>query len=100
MQEIEKFIVEATQNPKLIESQFLKSGQFNILFVNPELTGNDFFKLIMPAWKLKQTEGVIATAFTSVLRYNPTKKYKNLDDYYISGRHIAWANSIVFPFSN
>lgn len=73
-----------------------KQGQKNIVFVNPSLTGNNFYKLVLPCMMLKNVNGVY-TALTGIHKYNPTKRFVSRESP-LSSPQLLWADTIVFPF--
>jgi hypothetical protein len=81
-----------------LHSQYQEEGEnLNILFVNPSLSGNNLYKMILPCTLMKNIEG-IATAMTSIQRYDATNPFLT-NDVEISSAQILWANTIVFPFT-
>lgn len=79
--------------------QYAHRGELNIMFVNPEATGGNFYKMILPFVMLKNTR-VVNTAITGWSKYNPIKRFRNDDKSPISSVQILWADTIVFPFTN
>lgn len=79
-------------------SQFSKWGdEKNILFVSPQLSGNGLYKMILPFFSMFSEK--VATAITSLNRYDYREQLLGGDDFTISDEMIEWADFIVFPFT-
>lgn len=86
-------------------SQFDKSGEKNILFVNPNLGGKQLYRSILPYIKLPQMLNV-ATAITSLdsfgvreqlMGYKPLSLFSPENDNEDKIMMVKWATVIVFP---
>ena len=92
-------VLEAIKLPANQATQYVYKSELNILFVNPEATGGNFYKMLLPYAVLKNTQ-VIATPLTGWDKYNPIKRFRNEDKRPIGSVQVVWADSIVFPFTN
>jgi hypothetical protein len=70
-----------------------------VLFIHPEATGANFYKIFVPFWVLKQTN-VVNTALSGWSKYNPIKRLRTDERFPIRSTQILWADTIVFPFTN
>lgn len=85
--------------PYYQEQQYLYRSNLNVLFISPEATGGNYYRMIVPYWVLKKT-GVVNTAITGWSKYNPAKRFRNEEKTPIRSKQILWADTIVFPFTN
>lgn len=70
----------------------------NVLFVNPQLNGRNFYKYLLP-YVIMFEYDVWGTAITSLEKYKPNREYE-LVSVPMNSRQILWADYIVFPFTN
>lgn len=91
--------LEKLNNPAYENSQYVDNDTLHILFVNPEATGANFYKIFAPYQLLKYTK-VVETALCGWRKYNPVKRFRNEDKVPISSNKIRWADSMVIPFTN
>jgi glycosyltransferase involved in cell wall biosynthesis len=87
------------QNPIFAKSQISEvHWNKNVLFVNPQLNGRNFYKYVMPYIVMFEFD-VWGTAITSIEKYKPNKEYEYVD-VALNSRQILWADYIVFPFTH
>jgi glycosyltransferase involved in cell wall biosynthesis len=87
------------QNPIFAKSQISEvHWNKNVLFVNPQLNGRQFYKYILPYIVMFEFD-VWGTAITSLEKYKPNKEYEYVD-VALNSRQILWADYIVFPFTH
>ena len=79
--------------------QYAYRSNLNILFVNPEATGGNWYKMIVPFTILKNTS-VVNTAISGWEKYNPIKRFRNEDKSPLNSVQIIWADTMVLPFTN
>jgi glycosyltransferase involved in cell wall biosynthesis len=88
-----------SQDPQFIDSQFNEVHENkNVLFVNPQLNGRNFYRYILPYIVMYEV-GAWGTATTPLDKYKPNKEYE-LIEVGLTSRQILWADFIVFPFVN
>lgn len=80
-------------------SQYVYRSKLNVLFVNPEATGGNFYKMMLPFEVLKTTS-VVSTAITGWSKYNPIKRFRSDDKSPINSYQVVWSDTIVIPFTN
>lgn len=89
---------EKIKNEEYLQKQFSNDeGLKNILFISPQLTGNHFYKYLIPYFNLFES-GAANTALTGLIDYNPTKRFTDHETP-LSSQQIVWADVIVFPFT-
>lgn len=98
MQKLQKHL-ETISLPVYQSQQYLQKGELNVLFVNPETTGANLYKMLLPYVVLKGT-GVVHTAITGVERYNPTKRFRSDSRKPVNSLQVLWSDTIVIPFTN
>ncbi len=81
-----------------IDAQFEKTGDKNILFVTPTLTGENFYRIIMPFITLPD-HAKVETAITGIESHNPSQLYEKKITHGLRSHRILWADTIVFPFT-
>ena len=92
-----KQLYENFSNQENVQKQFKKTGKKNVLFVTPTITGENFYRIMMPYASLsRQGYGV---ALMGVTAYNPTQSYEKRVTTGLNSKHIIWASTIVFPFT-
>lgn len=91
-------LIELLKTDEFRNSQFAESGEKNILFICPDLSGGNIYKMILPYLHLAET-GVIATAMLGLHKFNPVERYKHREEVAILPREMYWANTVVFPFT-
>ncbi len=78
------------------KGQFTEA-EYKILMVSPELTGTNFYRLILPGMMLNTTPNY-KVAYTSIEPHNPDKRFFQ-EAAEVGSREILWARTIVFPFT-
>lgn len=86
-----------TEDPSFLQKQFALYKDKNILYVNPQLSGKDLYRVFLPYFALSETFG---SAIHHISNYNPMQriiggKETDIDDYMID-----WAHYIFFPFTS
>jgi len=71
----------------------------HILFVNPVLTGDCYYKMILPAMEINDKSATMSCIISSISKFDPSKP---VSDYEmpIDTSLIAWADYVVFPFTD
>lgn len=92
-------ILDFLMEPNHQAQQYLLQSDLNVLFINPEATGANFYKIFVPFWVLKKAQP-LSTAITGWTKFNPVKRFKNDSKTPIRSRQIVWADTIVIPFTN
>ena len=90
-------------------AQFKKTGEKNFLFVNPNMSGRHFYRMMLPAMMLpKATDGKVATAITNISEYGlykqitsyvPFSLFSQENDSQDKEMMLKWATHIIIPFS-
>lgn len=80
-------------------SQYAHRSELNVLFVSPEATGANFYKMIVP-YAILQNTSIVRTAITGWSKYNPIKRFRSDDKSPINSVQIVWSDTIVLPFTN
>lgn len=91
--------LQGLENPDIEAKQYLFGSQLNILYINPEATGANFYKLFVPCELLARTD-VVCTAMGGWQKYNPVKRFRSEDQKPLDSWKIRWADIIVIPFTN
>jgi len=93
-----KFSKKDEESIEFINNQFLEPHfNKNILFVNPQLNGRNFYKYIMPYILLYEFD-VMGTAIIGMDKFKPNNEY-DFTNIPLYSKQILWADYIVFPFS-
>jgi len=79
-----------------IQKQFSIVSEKNILFINPQLSSKDLYRVFLPYFSLSET---CATAIHHISNYNPIERIIGGKETQIEDYMIEWANCIVFPFT-
>ncbi len=88
----------AITNESYFSEQFKKNGtEKNILFVNPQLSENHLYKMILPFFQLRSEK--IQTAITAISEFNTESQLLGEKEWEITDEMIDWATHIVFPFT-
>ncbi len=87
-----------SSDPARIEAQFENSAEKNILFITPTLTGENFYRIIMPFLALSDQDKT-ETAMLGLEKHNPVQLYEKKITQGLTSSRIMWANTIVFPFT-
>ncbi len=92
---------EKIKKEEYLQSQFDDDEDYkglkNILFISPQLTGNHFYKYLIPYFNLFES-GAANTAITGLINYNPTQRFTDHETP-LTSQQIIWADLIVFPFT-
>ena len=92
-------IFKGVKEPDFINNQISEvHWNKNVLFVNPQLNGRNFYKYLLP-YVIMFEYDVWGTAITSIEKYKPNKEYE-LVSVPMNSRQILWADYVVFPFTN
>lgn len=87
----------AILDDEFYESQFEEYGtDKNILFLNPQLSGKQLYKSILPFFYLHSENTYVA--ITNINKYDPIKQLTDIQ-INISAKEIMWADFIVIPFT-
>lgn len=92
-------LTKAIKNNEFYNNQYKIHGlKKNILFVNPQLSGKQLYKYIIPYFNLYNDE--VVTSITGVDKFNKDNHLlTDPQDWNLQEREIAWADFIVFPFT-
>ena len=92
-------VLEGLKLPSYQANQYTFRSQLNVLFVNPEATGGNFYKMMLPYAVLRNTQ-IVSTAMTGWNKYNPVKRFRTEDKAPLHSIQIVWSDTIVLPFTN
>lgn len=83
-------------DPRFLQKQFEIYKDKNILYVNPQLSGKDLYRVFLPYFALSETTG---SAIHHISSYNPLQRLMGGKETQIDDYMIDWAHYIVFPFT-
>ncbi len=90
--------LEALKQPGLQAAQYGYSGPLNYLFVEPELSGASFYKIVLPYYMLSSMTDMGA-ALTGWHPYHPIKRFQEREPVPLNSYHILWADTLILPFT-
>lgn len=91
-------LFKAKDDAEFIETQLSEvHWNKNVLFINPQLNGRNFYKYILPYIVMFEWN-VWGTAITGMEKYKPNKEYEHIE-VPLNSRQILWADYIVVPFT-
>jgi len=93
-----KNVITAINNEEFYREQFEDfASDKNILFMSPQLSGKQLYKIFLPFCGMYNTNNL--TAITSVEKYNPREQLTNINLPIKSNYEILWADYVVVPFT-
>jgi len=91
-------VIKALNNDDFYREQFEDFAENkNILFMSPQLSGKQLYKIFLPFCGMYNTDNL--TALTSVEKYNPREQLTNINLPIKSKDEILWADYVVIPFT-
>ncbi len=69
----------------------------NILFINPQLSGNHLYKMLLPSRIMRSDD--ISTAITTISKFDPEGQLLGGKEVELTDEMISWGEYFVFPFT-
>ncbi len=91
-------VIKAVNNEEFYVEQFQEfADDTNILFMSPQLSGKQLYKIFLPFCGMYNTTNL--TSLTSIEKYNPREQLVNINLPIKSKDEILWADYVIIPFT-